>query len=528
MQLLLWIALLAAAASGRPTETFTEDLLVQPLADGKVLQHYEFTVQRQVARGDEEQHNYRLFPRQLGEIARRYGVHELKLALRQGGWRDKWGYAPTAVQGTAGAELMARIRNGGSVDAQWRGLANALSGVFCASLNFVGSESTISPRLTFGADAANGTVLRHGYLARENVCTENLTPWIKQLPCQAQSGIAALLNPHRLYNMHYHSMGVALAPATDAVSGRPVLRYTQHVSVVLDPQTFGLGANWTLGQLMDRSQLAAPCPVANQSTVRVVAPGPDLLRTVPRADRIEPVAGHTVHTFDLRTRRIADIEIAPAPAAEWLVSVDAAPAVTAHRYIAGHGGTGGGIEATLTNRLDEAVRVVYLDTLPWYLRVYSHTLRLNTMADGGRAAAVKVVPARVLFTPAVDRGQPSVLELEVELPARSRTVLRYDIEKGFLKYTEHPPDANRGFNIGPAIVSYRIPETALERPLVCAGQAGCAVQAQTELFLATLPTPDFSMPYNVVSLTCTVLALFFGRVFNLLTRDFAILKPADA
>ncbi|KAJ2764200.1 Subunit of the glycosylphosphatidylinositol transamidase complex-like protein, partial [Coemansia nantahalensis] len=374
--------------------------------------------------------------------------------------------------------------------------------------------------------AANGTVLRHGYLARENVCTENLTPWIKQLPCQAQSGLAALLNPHRLYNMHYHSMGVALQPATDPATGRPLLRYTQHVSVVLDPRAFGLGANWTLGGLMDRS-LAAPCPVAARSTVRIAAAPARGLRTTPRADSTAPVAGRTVHTFDLRRRRIADIGLA-LPADRPLLPPAAAPAVTAHRFVTGHGGTGGGIEAALTNRLDTAVRVVYLDTLPWYLRVYSHTLRLEAVADNGRVAAV--APARVLFTPAVDRGRPSVLEVEVELPARSRTVLRYDIEKGFLKYTEHPPDANRGFSVGPAIVSYDVPASAAAAengPLFCAGQKPCTVRAYTELFLATLPTPDFSMPYNVVSLTCTVLALFFGRVFNLLTRDFAILGTPD-
>ena len=36
-----------------------------------------------------------------------------------------------------------------------------------------------------------------------------------------------------------------------------------------------------------------------------------------------------------------------------------------------------------------------------------------------------------------------------------------------------------------------------------------------ESVLLQLPTPDFSMPYNVLTLTCTVLALFFGSVFNL-------------
>jgi phosphatidylinositol glycan class T len=36
--------------------------------------------------------------------------------------------------------------------------------------------------------------------------------------------------------------------------------------------------------------------------------------------------------------------------------------------------------------------------------------------------------------------------------------------------------------------------------------------------VVNLPTPDFSMPYNVITLTCTVVALFFGSAFNAMTE----------
>ncbi|CAJ0762887.1 1279_t:CDS:1, partial [Entrophospora sp. SA101] len=35
------------------------------------------------------------------------------------------------------------------------------------------------------------------------------------------------------------------------------------------------------------------------------------------------------------------------------------------------------------------------------------------------------------------------------------------------------------------------------------------------------------MPYNVITLTCTVIALFFGSMFNLMTRHFLALKQED-
>lgn len=52
------------------------------------------------------------------------------------------------------------------------------------------------------------------------------------------------------------------------------------------------------------------------------------------------------------------------------------------------------------------------------------------------------------------------------------------------------------------------------------------VRLHTETLLVTLPTPDFSMPYNVICLACTVVAIAFGSFHNLTTRRFVIKDPA--
>lgn len=48
----------------------------------------------------------------------------------------------------------------------------------------------------------------------------------------------------------------------------------------------------------------------------------------------------------------------------------------------------------------------------------------------------------------------------------------------------------------------------------------------TEPLLVNLPTPDFSMPYNVICLTCTVVAVGYGSLYNLLTRSFQVEEPS--
>ncbi len=53
----------------------------------------------------------------------------------------------------------------------------------------------------------------------------------------------------------------------------------------------------------------------------------------------------------------------------------------------------------------------------------------------------------------MDRSRPNVIEAELLLPPNSITTLSINFDKVFLKYTEHPPDANRGFDIGSAVIS---------------------------------------------------------------------------
>lgn len=49
-------------------------------------------------------------------------------------------------------------------------------------------------------------------------------------------------------------------------------------------------------------------------------------------------------------------------------------------------------------------------------------------------------------------------------------------------------------------------------------QAKSPIVSYTEVLLVPLTTPDFSMPYNVITITCTVFALYFGSLLNVLRR----------
>jgi phosphatidylinositol glycan class T len=87
--------------------------------------------------------------------------------------------------------------------------------LFCASLGHMHTLHTTSPTRAFPPTgdlpllpAPHKHSLRHTTLPAERVCTENLTPFLKLLPCPARAGIAALLEPHKVFDANWHGLGV--------------------------------------------------------------------------------------------------------------------------------------------------------------------------------------------------------------------------------------------------------------------------------------------------------------------------------
>ena len=106
----------------------------------------------------------------------------------------------------------------------------------------------------------------------------------------------------------------------------------------------------------------------------------------------------------------------------------------------------------------------------------------------------------------------------MSVPPDSTVILTYDFDKAILRYTEYPPDANRGFDVAPAVIRLLPSSRNTLGGSFVEGQAEAYIR--TSSLLLPLPTPDFSMPYNVIILTSTVMALAFGMIFNLLVRRF--------
>lgn len=551
-----WLALLCVALAAAE---FNESLTLRALPGGrKVLSHFHFSAREATAvdAGGSE------FPKVLRQILTKYEADALHLTFALGRHSDAR-YGPAVGPGTHapfGTRLQVWLRDEDADDVseslsesaelreRWRGITAELGGVFSASLNQM-DRTVMTDVASVDADPSAlgafplGTERRrflHAGLAREEICTENLTPWLKMLPCRSHAGLGKLIDPIKFLSGEYLSLSLFASRASGVWE-----LHQQLVSV----QTLGVGdrARWSLKSVFfnslpaEQASLEA-CPLATESVIYTETPDvgfelqhtPDATHRYPRTEAITfgvPV----VHTTSLKNKQL---EVADPWVARVDTSSDSAGTptskrdlVSVHRFVTGYGQVHGGIAVRLENSHPKcAMRVTYHEIAPWFLRMYYNTFQAKASEGGDDADAPSLIQD-LRFVPAEVRGRPNQLHLELELPANSSFVFSIQLEKAFLRLSEHPPDANRGFDVPSGVATFQ-PIVDGQHELLCS-ELSADTRAFTrtlysEPLLVPLPTPDFSMPYNVITMTSTVVAFFVGSMLNTLLRKAPRIKQMMA
>ncbi len=280
----------SSAAAYLPEEHLSETLLLKPLADGRVLASFDFTL----SSTSSSTSSFRLLPRALLQPIQRFGVSEVKLALNSGRWKyDSWGSPVTVLRKRAtynaaeadrghgklklgeenvgtGAELYAVFSGESDAQEGWKGLTSSLAGLFCASLDALDEKHTVQPHYAYSASAnthANATTL-HALLPTEGVCTENLTPFLKLLPCKNAAGLATLLNPLSLFGANFQGLSIHVV---NSPTGGWQVKFT-FTSVFSPAVTRDISIrDWSISSIFGR-KLESSCPLADKSLIRVMKP----------------------------------------------------------------------------------------------------------------------------------------------------------------------------------------------------------------------------------------------------------------
>ena len=217
-----------------------------------------------------------------------------------------------------------------------------LSGIFCASMEQMSISVTSEPKYSMQSTSSSNA--RYSVLPREAVCTENLTPWIKLLPCRNKGGISALLVAPEIYDVHYHSMGLHFRE----IGG--MLELTLSLTVVAD--------TWK------PSVQVSACPVATESKIYIEQ------EAVSTSSEYIQVENHRV--YDLKKLKSISLNKKDNNV---IGKLDKIP-VNAQIYFTGYGQEFGGIAWNLVNKETRDVNITFFQLLPWYMRLYLHTFKV--------------------------------------------------------------------------------------------------------------------------------------------------------
>lgn len=177
--------------------------------------------------------------------------------------------------------------------------------------------------------------------------------------------------------------------------------------------------------------------------------------------------------------------------------------LTVHRNIEGFSQIDGILVTLWMNKSNEPVKINHVESLPFYIRPFLG--RLKFIVNDEESIA-EIPGSTVIFSPSAYRETSFQLDLEFSLAAGQTIRMELPFEKDFLRYTDFPFDPNRGFDLPGAMVKYR--------------HGGHSHRIFTTKLLLTMPIPDFTMPYNTITITSTLIVLLYGTFFNTTFRRF--------
>jgi hypothetical protein len=175
------------------------------------------------------------------------------------------------------------------------------------------------------------------------------------------------------------------------------------------------------------------------------------------------------------------------------------------------------------------VKVEALDVLPGTLiKPKIHTIRM-VLYEGGGAGKDRFIPplntkdcssnqafmsvrCRELMltdlqdhTLVLNSDGSWLIERTILLKPDSSLWMLVDFDEAYLPFQKFPADANRGIDAFPSHAKFTI-------------DTGAPTTLYSSSILLLPPVPDMSMPFNVISLSCTLWAFVLGSLLNILVR----------
>ena len=541
---LFCVALVSLAAA-----EFKEEMMLVNLNQEATAIHFQFTTTSKTSTvngtylsndAPEE------FPLPIRALAETLAIDEFTLTLSRGQWLERWGNRVHRRNVPSGVSLFASFVDDQhltkSVDDRWTELKQSLSGLFCSGIAHMNKDTTLSERInvenvfvdthpSIAQAMMNVTsdprAIRYGILSFEPVCTENLMPWIRLLPCRDQRGLASWIDSSDAFATPFHELVVHFKRCVSENLTKDVVRpweLTQTFTVVKS------GSRW------HRDSIPTPCVATVASSIYIdsrVANESDesVMHITPTPSYVDIGSNARFSIAEIDVMSLDSILRSGGLDVEFLQSSKASsrsmpPPISIQRIELGHlTARKRALETRLRNNLRNTTqRAILIDVLPWFLRRRYASIRVRL---GGRTLDTKYLwrEGGLRISPARHREAPSLLQLSIDIPAQRELSLYFEFSATFRQADDIPPDPNRGFDALYAVCILR-PEGPGSKgmpdwrsPLLrdISGKGGMVV-VQSSPMVVMLPILDVAMPFNVIALTSTAIAFVLGSIINIVSR----------
>lgn len=256
-----------------------------------------------------------------------------------------------------------------------------------------------------------------------------------------------------------------------------------------------IGSNdLSLSQVLPSGRGMSTCPWTDKSTVEVTRPKSTSISI--KADQIDleetDLLRTTTHSLP-PTLDDAFVRLADDSSSSW--SGDITYGQIDKMILRANGMAHvGSLLTTVTNNDIYEARVSLYDVLPRYIRRTMIDLSLTN--DASRS-----------YQPLDDDPNTMLLQHDFILPPQSSARLTIDYDPVLLPFQRFPSDPNRGIEVPPSWAIWNATAT---------DTSSNVLYSQSLLLLP--PVPDMSMPFNIMSLTCTLYAFVIGSVINNIVR----------
>eukprot|EP00301_Raphidiophrys_heterophryoidea_P002602 c11214_g1_i3.p1 GENE.c11214_g1_i3~~c11214_g1_i3.p1 ORF type:complete len:497 (-),score=117.50 c11214_g1_i3:153-1643(-) len=441
-------------------ESFVEQLSISSFPKAAT---FDFVFDRKLQSGETTPTQFGLFPRRMVKILTEYKVQKMKLVLARGQSDPRLFYSPSPSGGRFQASFLTSNKTEG--ENLWQMLIGAMGGLFCSSLSSLLLPHAFTvPLLSSLHSSEYGRI---GFLPDETICAENLSPFLSLLPCP-QTGIASFLTPDFVFSTDYHAMEIeaTTSPAGNALEQSLQLKMSVHVIGATD------------------------LPIAQQMH-KIAQQQPSHMRacSLAASSRIT-CEGHCPDALNMDQVTIEAVTLSKSP--------DPFPInILRHHTSSSSGGTPSGTaHFTINNNNWQPAKIEWTEYLPWFIDPQLHSLTASPHIDAIRQVSLTHD----------SHNDMQLFRMSCEVPGHSVTQITYSYLKGYVTWSQHPPDPARGFSIPPL------------EARITVGTFSATVHSPSLLVL--VPTPDFSMPFNALCIVCTVVTFFVGSSLAILSRDW--------